>query len=76
MEKLNLMVLQTQRETIWINITNQQLDITEIWLKGSKKRYLKLEGFYEDIVKETIEEATKKYSTIRYFNSIEDFLEW
>ena len=76
MENLNLMVLQTQRNSIWVNITNQQLDIAKIWLESSKKRFIKLDGFYEDIDRETIEESLKKYSTMKYFDSVEDFLKW
>lgn len=72
-----IIVLSTQRENIYINVTGRNdSDFVDLWLKASKKRYLKLEGFYniEDIeeVRKIVNDAL--YS--RYFESIEDFLKW
>ena len=77
--KQSIIVVSTQRETIYINTTNQELNITNLWLEASKKRYLKLEGVYTSIdsgVIENIQQTAKNTQGIRYFNCISDFLKW
>lgn len=76
--KYDLIVLSSQRERIYINITDQKLDINNLWYEASKKRYLKHEGFHNGVSLDTILELRKLSGTkcIRYFDSIEGFLNW
>lgn len=77
---IKLMELETQRNTIYVNVTDSydSIDFTILWIKASKKRFLKLKGFHDtdsDGLK-GFKEKIKEYSSIKYFDSLKDFLAW
>ena len=49
MKTIKLMELETQRNTIYVNVTDSidSIDFTILWIKASKKRFLKLKGFHD-----------------------------
>lgn len=55
--KYTLMLLSSQRQNIYVNLSNEteSIDFIKIWLEVSKKRYLKLKGFYNDLTLEDVE---------------------
>lgn len=75
--KYNIMVLSTQREYFYINITgNNNIDYCDLWIKASQKRYVKLHGFYTDIDQETLNVLKEKGSYKKYFDSVDDFIRY
>ena len=80
-KKYTLMLLKSQRQNIYVNLSNEteSIDFIKIWLEVSKKRYLKLSGFYNDLTFEDVEkmkENARKYDTIVFFDNVDALLNW
>lgn len=69
-----ILVLSTQRNYIYVNITGLgSNDILGLLIKASKKRYFKIHGYYSGMKKEQEEEIkNRKY----FFSSVDSFLKW
>lgn len=80
MKIIKLMELETQRNTIYVNVTDSidSIDFTILWIKASQKRYIKLKGFHDTDTEglKEFKEKIKEYPSIKYFNNIKDFLKW
>lgn len=71
---MNILVLSTQREHVYVNITGlSDSDILSLLCKVSVKRYYKLHGFYHDIAGEDLETIKKQK---RYFENVDRFIKW
>lgn len=80
-KKYTAMLLKSQRQRIYVNLSNEteSIDFMKIWLEVSKKRYLKLAGFYNDLILsdiETMKENARKYDTIVFFDNVKALLNW
>jgi hypothetical protein len=80
-KKYTLMLLKSQRQNIYVNLSNEteSIDFIKIWLEVSKKRYLKLSGFYNDLTLEDVEKMkdnARKYDTIVFFDNVDALLNW
>ena len=80
-KKYTLMLLKSQRQDIYVNLSNEtgSIDFIKIWLEVSKKRYLKLSGFYNDLTLEDIEtmkDNAREYDTIVFFDNVDALLNW
>lgn len=80
-KKYTLMLLKSQRQNIYVNLSNEteSIDFIKIWLEVSKKRYLKLSGFYNDLTLEDIEKMkqnARDYDTIVFFDNVDALLNW
>ena len=65
MKTIKLMELETQKNTIYVNVTDSidSIDFTILWIKASKKRFLKLKGFH-DTDTEGLKEFKEKNKSI------------
>ena len=73
---MTILVLSTQREHVYINVNGlNNTDILSLLIKASKKRYYKIQGFYDngDL---TEEEQDIIKNQKRYFDNFESFLKW
>ena len=80
-KKYSLMLLASQRQNIYVNLSNEteSIDFIKIWLEVSKKRYLKLNGFYNDLTLEDVEkikQSARDYDTIVFFDNVNALLNW
>ena len=71
---MTILVLSTQREYIYINISGLDSDkILTTLCRAGRKRYYKIHGFYNDLPDEDLETIKNQK---RYFDSVEEFLKW
>lgn len=76
MEKITVLVLSTQRNTFYVNITDQLVDFGQLWLDVSKKRFVKMEGFLNDIEEAQLKEVLSKHQAAKYFASLDSFMKY
>lgn len=76
MDNINVLVLSTQRNTFYVNITNRPVNYGQLWIYVSKKRFMKLEGFLESVEEAKLKKVLEERKTAKYFNCLESFLSY
>lgn len=76
MENITVMVLSTQRNSFYINITNKQVNYAQLWLDVSRKRFMKFDGYLADVQKNKLTEVLKEKAYAKYFDTLESFLQY